>query len=100
MRGLVSALAAMVVLAAMLAGAGGAERAAAGHQGKNCGIVTDGPRDYRVRSQNLDCAKARRGAKRYLRTRDALDGFACDRPAGRIQFFCKSGTRVYWAVRL
>ena len=62
--------------------------------------MSDGPRDYRVRSQNLACDKARRGAKRYFRSEEALTGYRCDEPAGRIEFFCKSGTKFYWTVRL
>lgn len=100
MWGRLSALAAAAVLAAALVGVSGPERAAAGHQGKNCGIMSKGARDYRVRAQQLDCDKARRGAKRYLRREEALTGFDCDEPAGRIEFFCKSGAKVYWAVRL
>ena len=100
MRGWAIALVAAAALFAALASTGAPERAVAGHEGTNCGLLTDGPRDYRVRSQKLSCEKARRGAKRYLRSGDALTGFGCDEPAGRIEFFCKSGDKIYWAVRL
>ena len=100
MRGWAIALVAAASLGIALGSVGAPERAAAGHEGVNCGILADGARDYRVRSQNLSCDKARRGAKRYLRSGEALTGFSCDRPAGRIEFFCKSGTKVYWGVRL
>lgn len=100
MWGWVSALAVVAVLTAAVVSLDGPEAALAGHEGQNCGIVSDGPRDYRVRAQQLGCGKAARGAKRYLRSGDALTGFGCDEPAGRIEFFCKSGNKVYWAVRL
>jgi hypothetical protein len=100
MWGRVIGLAAAVTLAVALAGVAAPERAAAGHDGRECGIYTKGSRDYRVRSQQLSCDKARRGTKRYLRSGEALTGFNCEEPAGRIEFFCKSGTKVYWALRL
>ena len=99
MRGrvtLTSATALVVAVAAIgLPGPAGA-----GHAAQNCGIVSDGPRDYRVRAQQLSCEKAIRGAKRYLRSGDSLDGYSCAKPDGRIEFFCKNGSKVYLAVRL
>jgi hypothetical protein len=100
MWGWVSALAVAALLTAAVASLGAPEAASARHQGRDCGIVSKGERDYRVRAQQLSCDKAVRGANRYLRSGSALAGFACDDPAGRIQFFCKSDTKVYWAVRL
>ncbi len=96
----VSAFAVAVVLTGLLIGAEAPERAIAGHQGKDCGIVSKGSRDYRVRAQQLKCGKARKGAKRYLKGGKSLSGFGCDEPDGRIEFFCKSGNKVYWALRL
>jgi hypothetical protein len=100
MWGRVSALALAAVLVAALVAVDGPDRAVAGHQGTDCGIVSKGSKDYRVRAQQLKCKKARRGAKRYLKGGKALDGYGCDEPAGRIQFFCKSGNKVYWALKL
>ena len=98
MWGWVIALVAVATLAVLALG--DAEPAAAVHSSKNCGIVTAGSRDYRVRAQKVECDTALRGAKRYLREGEALSGFSCDEPDGRLEFFCKNGTRVYWAVRL
>lgn len=100
MRGWVGAVFVAVAVAVGVVALGDADRAGAVHGGKSCGIVSEGSRDYRVRAQKLKCKKARRGAKRYLRSGRGLAGFACDEPAGRTEFFCKSGTKVYWAVRL
>ena len=100
MRGWVSALVTSAALCAAVAAVGEPPVARAGHQAQNCGIISEGSRDYRVRAQNLGCAKAVRGAKRYLRSGEELDGFSCAEPAGRIDFFCKNGTKVYLAVRL
>ena len=99
MRGLASVLAAAAALTVVISLGAGAERAAHGHEGLDCGIVSDGPRDYRVRAQQLNSTRRaadeaipakRRGAHRIL----------CDEPAGRIEFFCKNGSKFYWAVRL
>ena len=100
MWGWASAVAAAMVLAAGIAAVSDPERAAAGHSGRDCGIVSEGPRDYRVRAQKLECEKARRGSKRYLRSGEPLSGFSCDEPDGRIEFFCKRASKVYWALRL
>jgi hypothetical protein len=100
MWGWVSAAAVAAVLAVGIVGVTDPEPAAAVHGGKSCGIVTKKSHDYRVRAQKLECDKAMRGAKRYLRKGKALDGFSCGEPDGRTEFFCKNGTKVYWAVRL
>ncbi len=101
MRGWVCSLVgASALTAVVVVGGLGRDAARAGHEGLNCGIVSDGPRDYRVRAQQLNCDKATRGAKRYLRSGGELTGFSCDEPAGRIEFFCKNGSKFYWSVRL
>jgi hypothetical protein len=100
MRGWVCTAAAATALAVSFA-ALGEQPASAGHEGvRTCGIVTKGSRDFRVRAQLFSCEKALRGAKRYLRRGTELSGFSCDEPAGRIEFFCKNGTKFYWAIRL
>ena len=99
MRGRVTLVSA-VALVAGLTGIGVPGPASAGHAAQNCGIISDGPRDYRVRAQQIGCEKAVRGAKRYLRSGDELDGYSCAKPDGRIEFFCKNGSKVYLAVRL
>ena len=100
MWGRVSVLATVALLTAGVVDFAGPDRAVAGHEGRECGILSHGPRDYRVRAQNLSCDKARRGSKRYLRSGESLTGFSCEEPDGRIEFFCKKGTKVYWALRL
>jgi hypothetical protein len=70
------------------------------HGGKSCGIVSKGSGDYRVRAQKMKCGAARRGALKYLRKRAALAGFECVPADGRTPFYCKDGTKVYWAIRL
>jgi hypothetical protein len=99
MWGWASALAAAVAVLATVA-IGQPQPAGAVHASKNCGIVSVGSRDYRVRAQKVECDRALRGAKRYLRKGAGLSGFSCDAPDGRLEFFCKDGTKVYWAVRL
>ena len=77
-----------------------AERATAGHAGQNCGIVSKGSRDYRVRAQQLSCKAARSGVLLYLRKHEARPGFKCGPLPGRTLFYCKNGAKVYWAVKL
>lgn len=84
----------------VVAGAGAPESADAGHPGKRCGIVSKGPRDYKVTANKLKCKKARKGTKKYLRKKKGLKGFSCAEPAGPIVFFCKRGTQVYSAELL
>jgi hypothetical protein len=74
--------------------------AVATHGGKNCGIVAKGPHDYRVRAQQMLCKQARRGVSKYLRSHEPRPGFDCAETQGRTPFYCKSGAKAYWAVRL
>ena len=73
------------------------EHAAAGHQ-RNCGVVSKGSSDWRVRATNMGCRKAKKGARRYLRAGDALPGFVCSRDGGF--FFCGKGEKAYTGQRL
>lgn len=95
-RYLVIAVASLILIAL-----GAPAGAGAGHEGvSKCAIVSDGPSDYRVRSQNMKCTPAERGAKRFLRRGQALSGFTCTEADERTPFFCKRNTQAYWAVLL
>jgi len=72
--------------------------AGAGHVAGDCGIVSQGSRDYRVKKMKMSCEKARKGAKRYLRTGKPRRGFDCA-PTGE-GFYCQDPPKAYWAVRL
>lgn len=80
-------------------GVGGPEQALAGH-GKNCGIVSQGRRDYRVLGQRMRCGRARKGAKLYLREGRPLRGFSCGGETDIYEFICGNGGKTYRAQRL
>jgi hypothetical protein len=98
MRGLLGILAILAILACSLS-AGPPELALAGHQGKDCGIVSQGSQDYRVRALAMPCRQARRGSVRYLRTQEPRAGFDCAPTAGD-NFYCQKPPKAYWAIRL
>ena len=75
---------------------GVAADAPAGHA-KNCGLVTKGTRDYRVRANAVTCDFARTWSKRFLRRSSRPSGWSCSRPSGKITFYCRRGSKYYYA---
>jgi hypothetical protein len=90
---------AAIAIAVHLAGSVAAPPAEAGHDARNCGILSKGSHDYRVRSMKMKCKQARKGAKLYLRTGEARAGFDCAPTAGN-SFYCQNPPKAYWATRL
>ena len=92
-------LAVALALAAVAWPGAGPERAQAGHP-KRCGIVARGSADYRVRARTVRCSFAKRWVRAYLSGRSRPRRYSCLRPGGGIAFYCKRGSRSYWAERL
>jgi hypothetical protein len=90
---------AVIAIAVVTASSIGVPSAQAGHDARNCGIVSKGAHDYRVHSMQMSCKKARKGAKRYLRTGKPRAGFDCAPTAGN-SFYCQKPPKAYWAERL
>ena len=44
--------------------------ASASHNSKDCGVVSRGANDYRVRAMKLKCKVARKGSVKYLRSEE------------------------------
>ena len=101
MRTLPSLLATVAALAA--AGWLTPGPAFAGHDSKNCGLISKGSHDYRVQAGYMACKKARRASKRYLRTGQPRPGFDCA-PTGEHGFYCQDNGQdpipFYSAIRL
>ena len=74
--------------------------AGAGHA-KNCGVIQNvkGSRDYRVRANGVTCDFARTWSRRYIRRARRPSGWSCSRPGGNVTFYCKRGSRFYYAQR-
>ncbi len=72
--------------------------ATAGHNSKNCGIVSSGSSDYRVHASKLKCKVARKGTKKYLRSATARSGYDC--APTEDGFYCQKPPKAYWATRL
>jgi hypothetical protein len=96
MRAAVSTIA---IALACLTAFSSADPAAAGHAGKNCGIVSVGSGDHRVRALKLKCKVARKSSVRYLRSERPRRGFDCAPTQGG-NFYCQKGPKAYWATRL
>ncbi len=73
--------------------------ASAGHNSKNCGIVSRGASDYRVRAMHLKCKVARKGSVKYLRSGEPRTGFDCA-PTAAGSFYCQNPPKAYWGIRL
>ena len=98
MRGVLGILATVAVLACSLFAIAPGD-ATAGHTSKNCGIVSKGSHDYRVRAMHVPCKGARRSSLRYLRKEKPRRGFDCAPTAGH-SFYCQKPPKAYWAIRL
>jgi hypothetical protein len=98
MRGGLGILMAIAAVVCVLAGAA-PEAASAGHNGKNCGILSSGASDYRIHAMRLKCKVARRSSAKYLRSGQARAGFDCAPTAGG-SFYCQDPPKAYWGVRL
>ena len=95
-------LLATIAVAAAAAGWLGPGPVFAGHDSKNCGIVSKGASDYRVHASYLKCKVARRGATKYLRSAEARRGYDCAPTQGG-SFYCQNDAtppQAYWAIRL
>ena len=56
---------------------------------------------YNIKADQIRCRRARRYARRYLRTHDRPSGYSC-RDYGRttsIKFRCSKGAKVLFAIR-
>ena len=86
-----------LVAALLLVPAGEAQ---AGHA-KNCGVIFNvkGDRDYRVRAYAVTCDFARTWSRRYIRRGRRPSGWSCSKPGGNITFYCKRGSKYYYAQR-
>jgi len=73
--------------------------ATAGHNSKNCGVISHGSADYRIRALKLECKIARTGSIKYLRTEEPRSGFDCAPTEGG-SFYCQNPPKAYWGVRL
>ncbi len=73
--------------------------AGAGHNSKDCGIVSHGSTDYRVRAMKLKCKVARKGSTKYLRSGQPRTGFDCTETEGD-SFYCQNPPKAYWGIRL
>lgn len=68
--------------------------------GKDCGVVSKGAGDYRVRARVMGCRPARRWIARYLADGSRPSGYSCVNPSGPIRVYCSRGSKSYWATRL
>jgi hypothetical protein len=73
--------------------------AGASHNSKDCGIVSHGASDYRVRAKRVKCKAARKSSVKYLRSGKPRSGFDCAPTAGR-SFYCQDPPKAYWGIRL
>ena len=73
--------------------------ATAGHNSKDCGIVSQGTTDYRVHALRLKCKVARKGTAKYLRTQEPRSGYDCAPTEGG-SFYCQDPPKAYWGIRL
>ena len=73
--------------------------ASASHNSKDCGVVSRGANDYRVRAMKLKCKVARKGSVKYLRSEEPRAGFDCAPTSGG-SFYCQDPPKAYWGIRL
>ena len=93
-------LAIRVAIAALACAAAlGPDAASAGHNSRDCGIVSRGSNDYRVHAMHLKCKVARKASAKYLRSGEARSGFDCAPTAGG-SFYCQDPPKAYWGIRL
>lgn len=90
----------LFVIAVIAAGAAAMAPAGAeaGHQGKNCGVISVANHDYRVHATSMRCKTARRASAKYLRRGQSRPGFDCA-PTGGHSFYCQDPPKAYWAIR-
>ena len=98
MRGGFGIKAAIAVVACVGAWSGPSV-ASAGHASKDCGIVSRGSVDYRVRAIKLKCKVARKGSVKYLRSGEPRAGYDCAETEGN-SFYCQDPPKAYWGIRL
>ena len=68
---------------------------------KNCkNMVVDGKR-YKIKADQMRCAKARKYSRKYLRSHDEPRGFSCQDYGRetRIKFRCSREIKVFFAIR-
>lgn len=93
MKGRLAVLAAAVLLVP-------AAPARADHVSKSCGAMAQGSSDYRVKARGVRCKFARKWTRAYLRRSRRPRGWSCFRPGTDVSFYCRKGSRSYWAERL
>jgi hypothetical protein len=86
-------IAGLALLAALAVGVGAdfsaPERAAAGDS-RNCGVISKGSSDWRVRTTGgVKCKRGKKGVRRYLREGTPLPGYFCSRNGPLI--YCGKG---------
>jgi hypothetical protein len=67
---------------------------------KSCGKIMDGR--YKVKADQVRCAKAKRRSKRYIRSGWRPDGWSCKSydSSTSLRFRCWRGQKTYFAIRL
>ena len=90
---------AVLALAGTLLATGAPEPAAAS-DGKDCGLMSKGSRDYQIVARNMRCKRARRGARLYLREQRPLPGYSCGGSTPEYKFICGRGSKTYRAHKL
>jgi hypothetical protein len=84
----------------MMLGATGTSHAS---HSKNCGVIYDVKRgrDYRVGAATglVTCDFARKWSRRHIRRGIHPRYWSCARPDGPITFYCRRGSKFYYAQR-
>jgi hypothetical protein len=68
---------------------------------RNCGFMDVRGKTYNIKADQIRCRRARRYARRYLRTHVRPSGYSC-KDYGRgtsIKFRCSKGAKVLFAIR-
>jgi hypothetical protein len=68
---------------------------------RNCGMMDVRGKTYNIKADQIRCRRARRYARRYLRTHQRPSGYTCrDYPrTTSIKFRCSKGAKVLFAIR-
>lgn len=73
--------------------------ATAGHNSRDCGVLSQGLSDYRIHASRLKCKVARKSSARYLRSGQPRSGYDCA-PTEGDSFYCQKPPKAYWGIRL
>jgi hypothetical protein len=69
---------------------------------KNCGFMSVRHHSYNIKADQIRCLRARRYARRYLKTHVRPPGYHCRNYSARetsIKFRCSKGVKVIFAIR-